>query len=97
MAVIMRLVQLADGRPNPLDGDYLAWFDLDAHDGLGAFRAARDPAHAMRFIDVAAAFQAMRQQSVVRPLRPDGQPNRPLMSFTVMIEPAPDGAADAER
>ena len=42
---------------------------------------------AKQFADNAAAMIAWNTQSTVRPLRPDGRPNKPLTTLTVEIEP----------
>jgi hypothetical protein len=36
------------------------------------------------------ALECWRTQSVTKPLRPDGQPNRPLSAYTVSISPLAD-------
>jgi hypothetical protein len=41
----------------------------------------------MVFEDHAAAMEVWTRQSRVRPLRPDGKPNRPLTAYTISIEP----------
>lgn len=65
-------------KPNPL---YLGSADVDAEDGRGAFHLTYDYTMAMRFGNVSSAMQFWRQESRVRPLRPDGLPNRPLTCF----------------
>lgn len=44
-----------------------------------------DLAEAMRFADAGAALLTWRTQSTVRPLRPDGKPNRPLSAYTIEV------------
>lgn len=46
-----------------------------------------DPEEAMRFPTKEAAHACWRAQSKVKPLRPDGQPNRPLTAYHVTVEP----------
>jgi hypothetical protein len=41
---------------------------------------------AKRFASMIDAFEFWRQQSTTMPLRPDGQPNRPLTHYTISIE-----------
>ena len=65
---------------------WLQSFDVDAHDGRGAATWVDDRADAMRFDTAAEAFTAWRTQSRVRPLRADGEPNRPLTAFTIAVE-----------
>ena len=61
----------------------LASYDPDAHDGGGAATWTDDPDEAMHFEDAMSVLMFWRQQSKVRPLRDDGEPNRPLTTFTV--------------
>lgn len=67
-------------------GNYLETFDADAFDGGGDATFTGDPAKAMRFESFEAASACWKQQSKVRPLRSDGEPNRPLTAFCVTIE-----------
>jgi hypothetical protein len=67
-------------------GKYLAAFDPDAMDGYGAVAWTADRSAALRFADFAEAYETWRRRSTVRPLRPDGQPNRPLTAYTVTFE-----------
>lgn len=69
---------------------YVIACDVDAFDGrgdavFGTLAAARV------FADAGAALAYWKRQSTVRPLRPDGKPNRPLSAFTVEIQDAPFG------
>jgi len=86
---VIRILGLADGRPLPLDGHYLRSCDVNAHGGRGAVDAVQDPAKARRFTDVVEAMEYWRRQSAVRPLRPDGLPNRPLTAYTIEVVDAP--------
>jgi hypothetical protein len=67
-------------------GQYLEWSDPDANDGLGDDRWTDDPAKAKRFKSFAAAALCWKAQSTVRPLRDDGEPNRPMTAYSVTIE-----------
>lgn len=89
---VIRIVGLSDGRPLPLDGHYLRSADVNAHGGRGSVDAVQDPALARRFTDVVDALAYWRRQSDVRPLRPDGKPNRPLTAYTVEVVDAPPSA-----
>ncbi|MFL5302733.1 MAG: hypothetical protein ACJ79R_20575 [Anaeromyxobacteraceae bacterium] len=71
-----------DGAP---DGQYLARFDPEAHGGDGYVEGTKDPSRALRFESWEAAFHCWQRQSVSKPLRGDGKPNRPLSAFTVEI------------
>lgn len=70
-------------------GQWLRSFNVDAFEGRGEADWTADPAEAMAFITHARAFAAWKTQSTIRPLRPDGKPNRPLTAFTVTIEAIP--------
>jgi hypothetical protein len=70
-------------------GAYLVRYDPEAHDGRGDAIWSGDPLAAHRFPDVRTALEALRAVPRCRPRRPDGKPNRPLMAFTVAVEPAP--------
>lgn len=78
---------------NVADGQLLEHYDpeytLDPEDprtGLAVW--TDDPASAMTFEDFAAAWTTYTQQSVTKPLRPDGKPNRPLTTYTVEVRVA---------
>lgn len=69
-----------------------AWLkscDVDAHNGRGFAEFTTDPANAMTFANGIAAFDYYRRVSTVRPIREDGEPNRPLTAFTIEIIPLP--------
>lgn len=87
--IIIQLVGTANQAA--VGGPYwLKSFDVDANDGRGSFTSTADPAEALRFADQAAAYEAWRTQSTVRPLREDGCDNRPLTAFTVLFDDADD-------
>jgi hypothetical protein len=73
--------------PPELVGQYLQSFDVNAHDGMGTAEWTVDVNKAMRFADLVEAIETWQTRSVVRPLRADGKPNRPLTAFSV--EPKP--------
>ncbi|HTB46264.1 MAG TPA: hypothetical protein VK741_21765 [Acetobacteraceae bacterium] len=62
---------------------WLKAFDPDAYGGRGFIDTTPDRAQAMRFPSFEAAMECWRTQSRVKPLRDDGQPNRPLTAHTV--------------
>jgi hypothetical protein len=64
-------------------GPYLQWSDPDARGGKGAERWTDDVAKAKKFGSFLEAMECWKAQSTVRPLRPDGRPNRPLTAFSV--------------
>jgi hypothetical protein len=69
--------------------EYVESCDVDAHRGRGDVRLSRDVAKAMRFPDFEAAVTYWKRQSRVRPLRPDGEPNRPLTAYNITTENVP--------
>lgn len=66
---------------------YVREFDPDANEGRGHVGLTGDPKKAKTFGSQREAWEFWRQQSKVRPLRPDGKPNRPLTAFSIAIEP----------
>ena len=80
---LIRIIGLADGRPSPVDGQWLVDCDVDARDGRGHVRATADQADARRFGTHEETHEYWRRQSAVMPVRSDGHPNRPLTAFTV--------------
>lgn len=68
---------------------WVAGFDIEAHDGRGEVRYTSDVATAMHFPTPGHLLDAWKCQSTTRPLRDDGEPNRPLTALTVEVEAAP--------
>lgn len=81
--LVLQLIADALGEPSPFEGKYLKKFDpeFDAYDGL--IEVTADLSEALRFADFEAGLACWKQQSRTVPLRPDGEPNRPLTAFTV--------------
>jgi hypothetical protein len=79
-----------------VEGQWIESFDWDAHAPgklypTGNGSSTDDPAKAMRFDTVEAAWEAWRKPSAVCPTRPhDGKPNRPMTVFTVSVEKLPE-------
>jgi hypothetical protein len=71
------------------EGDYLKSYDPDAHDGFGHSEWTSDPAEALTFDNATDALALWKQPSTVRPLRPDGKPNRPLTAVSITVERLP--------
>lgn len=86
---VIKVVGFVSGGPSAYDGQYLEAFDPDWGAGLGRVWTTLDPARAMRFESLAKALEYWKQQSRVRPTRPDGKPNRPLTALTVEVGDAP--------
>lgn len=66
-----------------VNGMWLKTYDPNANDGRGHIDLTTKESEGMAFDDQVAALEFWRQQSTVRPLRPDGKPNRPLTAFNV--------------
>ena len=84
--VRIQLRSRADGSTNDLPvGWYLAGYDADGNDGWGEAIWTEDPAEAIVFACATDAHACWTEQSRLRPLRPDGQPNRPLTALSVQV------------
>jgi hypothetical protein len=86
MIVVIRSRGLANGMHCTTDGQWLKSFDPDAHAGRGDAVFTDRIEHALKFASKVDAMAFWNTQSKVRPLRPDGRPNKPLTAFTVEIE-----------
>lgn len=65
---------------------WLMAYDVDAYGGTGFVELTPNPEYALQFPDELAVMAAMGSTSRVKPVRPDGLPNRPLAAFTVMVD-----------
>jgi hypothetical protein len=77
---------------NPLRspvGQYLKSYDPAAMNGFGLAEWTLNPAEALKLPSWQAAFELWRSVPANRPLRGDGQPNRPLTAFSITFEDAP--------
>jgi hypothetical protein len=59
--------------------------DPNMRDGRGWTEWTDDERFARRFRSPVEALDFWRQQSTVRPLRPDGKPNRPLTAYSIEV------------
>lgn len=66
-------------------GIYFKSFDHEYDNGRGLAEFTDDKSEALKFPDMAAALAFWNKQSTVRPLRPDGKPNKPMTATTVDI------------
>lgn len=82
---VIRVIEAADGRKSEYDGQYVRTFDPDYGGGLGRVWTTEKIEDAILYKTFAEAAEAWKAQSKVRPLRPDGKPNRPMTAFTVEI------------
>lgn len=82
MSYVIKLAIAAGVAPT---GALLKSFDVDAADGRGSSDWTGNADEALLFDSAALAMAAWNAQSTVRPLRPDGKPNKPMTAFTVEI------------
>jgi hypothetical protein len=75
----------ASSRTSPAPAGYLADYDPDGNDGLGSAAWTTDPAAALTFDSGGAAIALWRAQSRLRPVRSDGEPNRPLTELSIEL------------
>jgi hypothetical protein len=68
---------------SPAKGSYLQEYDPEFFHGRGLVVWTEDWQKAKTFNTMKEAIEFYRQTSLVRPLRSDGKPNRPLTSCTV--------------
>lgn len=86
------VIRVLSGLPDfdDVSPTWVAAYDVEAFDGKGMVELTNDPAKALRFDGLAAAFAAWQSSPKCHPVRlTDGRPNRPLTAYTVSIEPAP--------
>lgn len=84
--VRIQLQSRADGSTDGLPvGWYLASYDADGNEGWGEAIWTDNPAEAIAFATATEARACWTEQSCLRPLRTDGQPNRPLTAFSVQL------------
>ncbi|HUV10816.1 MAG TPA: hypothetical protein VMX12_07530 [Acidimicrobiia bacterium] len=96
--VVIRLVEHAgleinedgsvSGPTGLIERAFVRSYDPEGHDGLGDLLITADRSKAHVYDDMSEAFAAYNAQPSCRPLRGDGQPNRPLAAFTVSFERA---------
>lgn len=77
-----------NGRGEPATDLWVESHDVDAHDGRGAVEFTDDPAKAQTWPSAMALFDAWRRVPSARPLRADGEPNRPMTAITIECEEA---------
>lgn len=82
----------ATGPEGPIEQAFVKAFDAEGNDGYGDIQLTADPARAYVYADFKAAMAAYMAVPSNRPLRDDGEPNRPMRAFTVAIEAAPPGS-----
>jgi hypothetical protein len=84
-------LSLADGRSaGEIAGAWLVWYDPAGNGGTGDAAWSHDPADAAQFTSEEwAALYAVVPAN--RPLRPDGEPNRPVTMLNLAMVPVDPG------
>ncbi len=77
---------MPSGAPAPV-GQYLYAYSPEAHDGRGQAEFTDRLDEALLFADFTQAHEAWTWVPANRPVREDGQPNRPLTAFTMEFLP----------
>lgn len=83
---VIKCVGLASGKPCDTFNQYLTDYDPDYSNGIGLTRWTRDIKNAWVTPTKDHALDVILTISNARPLRDDGNPNRPLTAFSVVIE-----------
>jgi hypothetical protein len=86
MPYIIQILGLASGEPSSGVGQWVHRYDPDAQDGRGELFTSSSVQDAQRFPTTAAVIAFYQQQSKHHPWRGDGEPNKPLTAYTVMVE-----------
>lgn len=87
MKYAIQIQGMPNGRPTPIDGQYVKEFDFEYNNGQGSGVFTPNREDAMHFDDMEAAIGFWQTQPKCRPIRWDGKPNRPLTATNVSIEP----------
>jgi hypothetical protein len=66
---------------------YVSYYNPDGSEGRGDVELTSWISQALRFNTPEEAWAFWNQQSTVRPLREDGEPNKPLTALTIQISP----------
>jgi hypothetical protein len=62
---------------------WLLSYDPDGRRGMGSIHFTDSVDEAKRYDSAHAVLEEWRRQSGVRPMRPDGKPNRPLTAYSI--------------
>lgn len=83
---VLRVVCVADGSPTPLAGRYVRrWHPSATRPGLPMVDATDDATKARSFATAAEAYAYWTEVNRKHPVRPDGQPNRPMTAYTCEV------------
>jgi hypothetical protein len=84
MTWLMQIVGIALGNATRHDGLYLKSVKFDTDEWGGCeIETTPDPEQAYQFKSTSELLETWKHQSVVRPLRDDGKPNRPMTVWTI--------------
>lgn len=72
------------------NGKWVFRYDPEAFGGQGDAELTSKLKKAKRFPTKEAAMAFIMQQPKARPTRPDGKPNRPLLAFSLTVDPVED-------
>lgn len=92
MPYAIKLLGEAGGKRFPAPA-YVVEYDPEAEAGLGFLRMTYYPEEAKTYDSQDAAIAEYRKVPKARPLREDGNPNRPLTAFDVEIVELGEGEA----
>lgn len=88
---VIKIIGLADGRPNDVDGAYLRLCDVDFGGGRGKVYGTNNIEKAMKFASAGDALTYWKRTSTILPTRVgyDDKPNRPFTAYTIQIMDEP--------
>lgn len=85
MSYVIKLLAYANGAYCKGAGEFVIYFDHEAFNGRGFISHSPDIKRAKKFDDQGAAFTFWKRTPMCKPRRDDGQPNRPMTSYTIEI------------
>lgn len=86
MAVTVKIVNAADGSETIHDGRYVVEWDSNVPYGTLSISSSISLFSARIFNDSSEALIEWNSVSNVEPLRPDGEPNKPLTAVSILVE-----------
>ena len=86
MAVLVKIIEAADGSPTPHDGRWVVNWDPHTRYGVLDITSSINKVFARRFESSSQALIEWNTISNVQPVRPDGEYNRPLTAVTILVE-----------
>lgn len=90
MPVVIKIIGLVNGTPCPMDDQYVRYYNpapSNAKPGQCDLFTTPDITSAKRYPDIFAAIEEWKRVDTRNPTREwDGEPNRPLTVFNILIE-----------